>query len=88
MGELRRISITLPAEMADAIDARVKSGAYCSESEVIQEGLRVLQDREQSLEDWLREEVAASYDEWLANPGSALSSAELREALARDRESR
>jgi antitoxin ParD1/3/4 len=88
MGELRKISITLPSEMADAIRARVESGEYASESEVIREGLLALQDRDQSVEDWLREEAGEIHDAILADPERGLSSEEVKASLARDRATR
>lgn len=88
MGALRQISVTLPSEMADAIRARVESGEYASESEVICEGLLALQDRDQNLEDWLREEAGPIYDAMLADPSRGVSSEEVKAALARDRADR
>ena len=85
MGDLRKISITLPSELADAIRARVESGEYASESEVVCGGLLALQDRDQSVEEWLRDEAAAIHDAMLADPTRGVSSEEVKAALARDR---
>jgi putative addiction module CopG family antidote len=68
MRSTQQLSITLPVEMARLIKDRVASGAYASESEVIREGLRALQEREDAVEKWLREEVAPAYDRHKANP--------------------
>ena len=38
MRSTRQMSVTLPYAMADAVRARVESGEYASESEVIREG--------------------------------------------------
>jgi len=54
MRSTRQLSITLPTEMAALVKARVSSGAYASESEVIRDGLRALQARERAVESWLR----------------------------------
>ena len=54
MRSTRQLSITLPTEMAADVRAKVESGDYASESEVIREGLRALQARERALEAWLR----------------------------------
>lgn len=62
MRSTQQMSITLPVEMATRVKQRVASGDYASESEVIREGLRALQERENAIEHWLLEEVAASYD--------------------------
>jgi antitoxin ParD1/3/4 len=44
-----KLSITLPAEMADVIREKVRSGAYGSSSEVIREALRGWLDRDRRL---------------------------------------
>lgn len=63
------LTITLPDKMAKAVKARVASGEYASESEVIREGLRAMEEREAiyeaALEQWLRTDVrerAADYE--------------------------
>lgn len=70
MRSTRQISITLPHEMADQVRARVNSGEYASESEVIREGLRALNARDRALEHWLRTEGVASYDAYKAEPAN------------------
>jgi len=40
-----KLSITLPADMAQVIRAAVATGAYSSNSEVIREAMRLWQDR-------------------------------------------
>lgn len=65
------MSITLPVEMAKRVKQRVSNGDYASESEVIREGLRALQERENAVEHWLQTEVAATYDAYKADPTKA-----------------
>jgi putative addiction module CopG family antidote len=62
------LSITLPHDMAAMVKAKVASGEYATESEVIRDGLRTLQARDKAVEAWLRDEVAKSYDELQADP--------------------
>ncbi len=81
MRTTQQFSVTLPNEMADMVRAKVSSGEYASESEVIRDGLRALQARDQALEKWLRTEVAAAYDEMKADPSKGISSDEVLEAL-------
>ncbi|MGL4959588.1 MAG: type II toxin-antitoxin system ParD family antitoxin [Inquilinus sp.] len=83
MRTTQQFSVTLPNEMADMVRAKVSSGEYASESEVIRDGLRALQARDQALEKWLRTEVAAAYDEAKANPSSLLDSEQVLEQLAK-----
>ena len=81
MRTTRQMSVTLPHEMADMVRAKVASGEYASESEVIREGLRALGARDRAVEAWLRNQVAPSYDRLLANPASALSADQVRARL-------
>lgn len=82
MRSTQQLSITLPHEMADAVRAKVASGEYATESEVIRDGLRALLARDQAIERWLRDEVAVAYDALKAAPGSAVSAAQVRARLA------
>ena len=68
MRKTQSLSITLPREMAKAVEDKVASGAYATESEVIREGLRALNERDAALEDWLRTEGVARYDAFKRNP--------------------
>jgi antitoxin ParD1/3/4 len=45
MAEIERLSIALPAPMADAIRRAVKDGEYASTSEVIRDALRLWESR-------------------------------------------
>lgn len=83
MRTTQQMSITLPVEMAKLVKEKVASGAYASESEVIRDGLRALQDRDAAVEKWLREEVAPTYDRHKANPEQAKPLAEVVNQLQR-----
>ncbi|NKN06134.1 type II toxin-antitoxin system ParD family antitoxin [Rhizobium laguerreae] len=71
MRSTQQMSITLPVEMAKRVKQRVSNGDYASESEVIREGLRALQERENAVEHRLQTEVAATYDAYKADPTKA-----------------
>jgi putative addiction module CopG family antidote len=45
--------------MADLIRAKVASGEYATESEVIRDGLRVLIARDRAQEKWLQDEIVS-----------------------------
>lgn len=77
-----QLSITLPTEMAEAVKAKVASGEYATESEVIRDGLRVLMARDRAVEHWLREQVAPAYDALKADPSRAVSGKQVRARLA------
>ena len=49
---------------------------------VIRDGLRALLARDQAIERWLRDEVAAAYDALKAAPSRAVSAAQVRARLA------
>jgi putative addiction module CopG family antidote len=68
MRSTQQFSITLPREMADQIEQKVKSGAYATVSEVMRDGVRALMERDAAIERWLREEVIESIREHEANP--------------------
>lgn len=82
MRSTQQFSITLPNEMAEAVRAKVASGEYATESEVIRDGLRTLLGRDQAVEAWLRTEVAAAYDALKKTPGRAVTAAKVRQRLA------
>jgi antitoxin ParD1/3/4 len=63
----------LPVRQTEYIDSLVEAGEYASASEVVEAGLRALQERDASMEHWLREEVAPVYDAMQADPTRAIS---------------
>ncbi len=73
--------ITLPTELAEMVRAKVASGEYASESDVIQAALLKLffpHDTEVDpddleIEKWLREQVAPTFDEMQAHPERGLT---------------
>jgi antitoxin ParD1/3/4 len=84
MRSTQQLSITLPNEMADVIRAKVATGEYATESEVIRDGLRTLLARDRAVEDWLREKVAPAYDALKADPSRVVSSEHVRSALSNE----
>jgi putative addiction module CopG family antidote len=67
MRTTQQFSITLPHDMAEVVEAKIKSGAYASVSEVVREGVRALLERDAAVERWLREEVLAGHAEYMAD---------------------
>ncbi|MGE0424509.1 MAG: type II toxin-antitoxin system ParD family antitoxin [Reyranellaceae bacterium] len=72
MRTTRSLSVTLPNEMAEMVRRKVESGEYASESEVVHDDLRALQQRDETVERWLREEVAPAFDATMANPSARI----------------
>jgi putative addiction module CopG family antidote len=82
MRTTQQLSITLPIEMADVVKAKVRTGEYATESEVIRDGLRALLARDRIVESWLRQEVGPAYDALKADPSRAVSADQVRARLA------
>jgi len=85
MSTTRQMSITVPVEMAAIINAKVVSGEYASESEVLRDGMRALLARDGAIEHWLQHEVAATYDELKHTPSSAIPIAEVKRNIRKRR---
>ncbi len=81
MRNTQAISVTLPHDMAAMVKAKVTSGEYATESEVIRDGLRTLLARDAALESWLHGEVAKSYDEFAADPSIGIPAGEVMARL-------
>ncbi|OAI23759.1 CopG family transcriptional regulator [Methylosinus sp. R-45379] len=86
MRSTQQFSVTLPTEMAQMVKAKVSSGEYASESEVIRDGLRALLARDRAVENWLAQEVAPAYDRMKTDPSRGRSPADVRAALAAEHE--
>ncbi|WP_438749546.1 ribbon-helix-helix domain-containing protein [Pararhizobium sp. O133] len=68
MNEILKVS--LPSEMVDAIESRVKAGSYASTSDVLQEAVELLLQRESEDElrlETIRAKVAASLSDGSAD---------------------
>jgi antitoxin ParD1/3/4 len=74
-------TVSLPAEQAAYIDAKVAGGDYASASEVVRAGLRALRERDHAVERWLVEAVAPTYDAMLADPDSAIPADKVWDAI-------
>ncbi|MBS7562161.1 MULTISPECIES: ribbon-helix-helix domain-containing protein [Pseudomonas] len=82
MRSTQQFSITLPNQMADAVKAKVATGEYASESEVIRDGLRALMARDRAMESWLTGQVATAYDALKADASRTLSVDQVRARLS------
>lgn len=58
----RPITVTL-GDLQERVEARVKSGAYASSSEVLRAAVRALDREEAALNDWLRRKVDESFED-------------------------
>ncbi len=81
MAAVAKRTFSLPVQHAKFIDTKVASGAYASGSEVVRAGLRALQERDEAVERWLREDVAPVYDAMKADPARAIPATKVFDAL-------
>jgi antitoxin ParD1/3/4 len=58
----RPITVTL-GDLQDGVEARVKSGAYASASEVLRAAMRALDREEAAVNDWMRQRVNEAFDD-------------------------
>jgi antitoxin ParD1/3/4 len=72
MRTTQQFSITLPHDMAELVEAKIKSGAYASVSEVMRDGVRALLERDAAVERWLRQEVIPGHQDYLADPSNGV----------------
>ena len=77
MRTTQQFSITLPLDMAEAVENKIKSGVYASVSEVMRDGVRALIERDAAVERWLREDVMAGHEEYLADPSKGVPAGEV-----------
>lgn len=74
----RPITVTL-GELQKRVEARVKSGAYASASEVVRAAVRALDREEAAIDGWLRQRV----DEAFADPRPDVPAREVFNRLRR-----
>ena len=77
-----QISFSLSSEIVAMLEAKVRSGKYGSESEIVEEALLALAAKDQAIEDWLRDEVVPAYDALQADASRARTPTQVRETLA------
>ncbi|WEZ82875.1 type II toxin-antitoxin system ParD family antitoxin [Rhizobium sp. 32-5/1] len=72
MSAAEKRTISLPVEQSRYIDHLVETGGYGSASEVVRAGLRALQERDEAVERWLREDVLPAALAIAADPQRAI----------------
>lgn len=75
--------VMLPADLLAKLRAKVDGERFKSEADVIHEGLIALEQREESLEDWLRKIVVPSAGEIEKHPERALTFEDVQASLDR-----
>lgn len=88
MPATHRLDVVLTDDFARLVRAKVASGQYASDSAVIEDGLRALQEEDRhrdgdpELERFLIEVVGPTYDLMKADPSRGLMIDEVRASLA------
>jgi putative addiction module CopG family antidote len=82
MRSTQQLSVTLPNEMGALVRAKVASGEYASESEVVPDGLRAVAARDRPLDDWLTRRALPAYDAYRADPSRGLSPEGVRASIS------
>lgn len=81
MRTTQQFSITLPLDMAEIVEGKIKSGSYASVSEVLRDGVRALMERDAAVERWLREEIVPGHAEYLASPSKGVPAEAILERI-------
>ena len=82
-------SITLPLDLAEAVEGEGQvRGSHASVSDVVRDGVRALLERDEAVERWLREEVLAGHDEYLADPSQGVPADAVLNRIKARRETR
>jgi antitoxin ParD1/3/4 len=88
MQNTQQFSITLPLDLAKAIEGKIKSGAYASVSEVVRDGVCALLERDAAVEQWLRDEVIVGHQEYAADPSQGVPAEEILDRIKARRAAR
>jgi putative addiction module CopG family antidote len=81
MGKTDMISIVLADDLARLVREKVASGRYATEADVVRDGLEALKVADETVETWLRDRVAGTFDAWRGQPDDVRSLDDVRHAL-------
>ena len=84
MPKVVKRTFSLTEEQAKFIDSKVEDGTYASGSEVVREGLRAAQQREEAVELWLREALVPTLEKVRRGEGKRLTPEQVRENVQRE----
>lgn len=74
-------TVSLPREQAEFVDELISSGLYATSNEVIRAGLQALQERDASVDQWLRDEVVPVIQAALTDPSNLIPLDEVFEEI-------
>ena len=82
MATTEQLRVTLPTEVIEAVRAKVRSGEYANESDVIREAVSALLARDCAIDDWVWGQVGPAYDALKADPSRGVTADDVRARLA------
>jgi putative addiction module CopG family antidote len=88
MTKAHRFDVSLPTDMAEEVEQKIRSGQYASVDEMVIEGVRTLLERDSALERWLRDEVVKGHAEYLADPSKGVPVGQVLERIKARRAAR
>ncbi len=89
MAKVVKRTFSLTEEQAKFIDSKVEAGQFASGSEVVRDGLRAMQQHDDAIQRWLREEVVPTLRKLDEDPSRARPAKQVfEELLAELREER
>lgn len=88
MDATRRLEIELPEGMAEGVRARVESGEFASESDVVRAGIELLDEQDEPHDAEVDALLAEGYDAWKANPTGGIPLEEVDARLDEERKRR
>lgn len=68
-------SVPVPDHLGRFVDELVARGDYPDDGAVVQAALQALRDRDDAVEQWLRNEVAPTFDAMKADPARGINAA-------------
>ena len=83
MSAPKTATVTLSFETVENLRARVASGGYASESDVVRESLLALDAQDNRLEVWIRTDGVARYDASRSTPDDGLPPDQVRDDIDR-----
>lgn len=75
-------SVPVPDHLGRFVDELVARGDYPDAGAVMQAAIQALRDRDEAVEQWLRDEVAPTFDAMKADPARGIKAADVQAAIA------
>jgi antitoxin ParD1/3/4 len=72
MSSTQKLGGAPPFDMGEVIEAQIKSDAQSSVFEVVHDGARAPIEREAAVEQWIRDELIAGHQEYMAGPSKGI----------------